>query len=1055
MLSKLIEFSLNNRFLVVTVTLLMAAAGVYSALRLPIDAVPDMTNVQVQIITEAGSLSPVQVEQNVTYPVEWAMGGLPNVQELRSTSKFGISSVTVVFKEGTDIYWARQVVSERIVKAAADIPPGYGKPELGPMSTALGEILQFEVRGKGYTPMQLRTLLEWEIAPRLREVSGVTEVNTQGGFYKTYEVRPNPDALAANGLSLAELYQSIERNNATAGGGYVVHYDEQRFIRGQALLRNERDIESIVLRRSREGKPLLLSDVAQVTIAPMTRQGAVTRDGRGEIVVGMPMMLIGENSRDVVERVKVRLAEIQKTLPPGVKLEILYDRADLIHRTLKTVVTNLTEGGLLVILVLLFLLGSFRAGLIVALAIPLSMLFATNMMFAVGVTASLMSLGAIDFGLIVDSSVIMIENCVRRLSEGQGSRVESREPESEVLNESFRDATLALDPRPSALDPPNKLAVIRDAAIEVRKPTMFGELIIAVVYVPVLLLQGTEGKLFRPMALTVLFALAGSLVLSMTFMPAMASLVLPRRMKEKEVWLLRGIKWLYRPFVERAIRHRVVTVGLALLLFAGSLPVAANLGAEFMPKLVEGDLLIEANRLPSATLEGSAEMSTRIERELKEFPEVKTVFCKTGRPEIANDLMGVQQTDVWIMLKPKSEWPEGQTRARLIEEISERLHERVPGSAFAITQPIEMRVDELVAGVKADVAVLLYGDDLTVLAQKAKEIERVLKTIPGAADVKADYQANLSTLRIEPRRDALARYGVDADDVLDVVRALGGRETGLVLEGRARFPIIVRLPERWRKKVELLGQLPVSRKGGKPVPLRDLADIVPEETPPSVEHESTRRRTFVQCNVRGRDVARFVQEARQAIAEKVPLPAGYEIRWGGDFENLQSASLRLSLITPIVLLLIFLLLHTTFKSVRLALLIFLCVPMAASGGIYALALRGMPFSISAGVGFIALFGVAVLNGLVWVSAAENRRVQGEPLMECAFQTALVRLRPVLITALVASLGFLPMALSTGDGAEIQRPLATVVIGGLITATILTAFVIPALYPVVVRKAPTV
>jgi len=1041
MLSKLIEFSLNNRFLVVTVTLLMAAAGVYSALRLPIDAVPDMTNVQVLIVTDAGSLSPVEVERNVTYPVEWAMSGLPKVQEVRSVSKFGISAVTVVFQEGTDIYWARQVVSERIVKAAADIPPGYGKPEMGPMSTALGEILQFEVRGKGYTPMQLRTILEWDIAPRLREVAGVTEVNTQGGFYKSYEVRPNPDALAANGLSLGDLFERIERNNATAGGGYVVHYDEQRFIRGQALLKNEFDIENIVLRRGKEGKPLLLGDVAKVTIAPLTRQGAVTRDGRGEAVVGMPMMLIGENSREVVERVKARLAEIQKTLPPGVKLEILYDRADLINRTLKTVTTNLTEGGALVILVLLVMLGSFRAGLIVALAIPLSMLFATNMMLTVGVTASLMSLGAIDFGLIVDSSVIMIENCVRRLSEG-----------SSGIRENSGGAGSVGILTNSATEP-DKLDVIRDAAIEVRKPTMFGELIIAVVYVPVLLLQGTEGKLFRPMAMTVLFALAGSLVLSMTFMPAMASLMLPRKMKEQEVWLVRGIKWFYRPLVDRAIRHRVLTVALAFLLFAGSLPVAARLGAEFMPKLIEGDLLIEANRLPSATLEGSFDTSTRIERALRDFPEVKTVFCKTGRPEIANDIMGVQQTDVWIMLKPKSEWPEGKTRERLIEEISERLNERVPGCAFAITQPIEMRVDELVAGVKADVAVLLYGDDLTVLARKAKEIERVLKTIPGAVDVKADYQANLSTLRIEPRRDALARYGVDAEDVLDVVRSLGGRPSGLVLEGRARFPIVVRLPELWRKKSELLGQLPVSRKGGKPIPLRDLADIVVEETPPSVEHESNRRRTFVQCNVRGRDVARFVQEARQAIEQQVPLPAGYEIRWGGDFENLRSASLRLGLITPIVLLLIFLLLHATFKSVRLALLIFLSVPMAASGGIYALALRGMPFSISAGVGFIALFGVAVLNGLVWVSAAENRRVDGEPLMECTFQTALARLRPVLMTALVASLGFLPMALSTGDGAEIQRPLATVVIGGLITSTLLTAFVIPALYPVVVRNTP--
>ncbi|WP_437185404.1 efflux RND transporter permease subunit [Planctomicrobium sp. SH668] len=1021
MLANIIDFSLKNRFLVIIGTLLMAAAGMNAALHLPIDAVPDMTNVQVTVITEAGALSPVEVERYVTYPVEWTMGGLPNVQEIRSVSKFGISVVTIVFEEGTDIYWARQLIAERIPAAAEQIPNGYGQPQLGPLTTALGEILQFEVRGDAYTSMELRTILEWEVAPQLRSVRGVTEINVHGGYYKSFEVRPDPSRLSSYGVTLEELFAAIGENNATAGGGYFVHLDEQRFIRGQALMEGIDDLQKIVIKRSEAGTPILIGDLAEVTIAPLVRQGAVTRDARGEAVVGLVMMLIGENSREVVERVKERIGEIRTTLPEGVKLEIIYDRAALIGRTLKTVVTNLMEGGTLVIIVLLIMLGSLRAGLIVALAIPLSMMFATNMMYTFGVTASLMSLGAIDFGLIVDSSVIMVENCIHRLSHNTENK-----------------------PR---------LEVIRDAAIEVRKPTLFGELIIAVVYLPILMLEGMEGKLFRPMALTILFALAGSLVLSMTLMPAMASLALPRNLKDKDVWLVRLIKWVYRPVVTRAIRAPWITAAIALIIFGISIPVGARLGAEFMPKLQEGDLLIEVNRLPSAALEGSISLSTDIEKILKQFPQVKTVFCKTGRPEIANDVMGVQQTDVWVILKPIHEWPTHHDRELLVEEISETLNEAIPACTFGFTQPIEMRVDELVAGVKADVAVLLYGDRLEVLGSKAKEIERVLKGIPGAVDVKADYQGNLTTLTILPRQDALARYGVSAQKVLDVVSAIGGNQVGQIFEGRARFPILVRLPEEWRGNIELLRQLPVSEAGGKPIPLGELADVKIEETPPSVEHEDGRRRTYIAANVRGRDVAGFVAEAQAAIRNQVDIPRGYEVRWGGDFENLQSASLRLMIITPIVLLLIFILLHTTFNSIRLALLIFLAVPVAASGGVFALALRGLPFSISAGVGFIALFGVAVLNGLVWVSAAENLRAKGMPLREVTLETAISRLRPVLMTALVAAFGFLPMALSHGDGAEMQRPLATVVIGGLITATLLTTLVVPATYPAFVSRSP--
>ena len=1014
MLSHLIELSLHNRFLVIVMVGLMAVSGVYCALNVPIDAVPDMTNVQVQVATDAGALSPLEVENYVTYPIENAMGGLPNVEELRSVSKFGLSLVTIVFEEGTDIYWARQLVSERLVSARDSLAAGTGQPQLGPLTTALGEVLQFEVRGEGYSAMELRTLLEWEIAPRLRQTPGVTDVNSHGGFYKTYEVRLNPDQLATSGVGLQEVISALSNNNTNAGGGYIVHHDEQRFIRGQALLRNVADIENVVVDTRGGGAPVLVKDLGEVVIAPMTRQGAVTRDGRGEAVTGMVMMVLGENSRAVVHAAKERLAEIQESLPEGVACEVIYDRAHLIERTLDTVLHNLTAGGILVIVVLLLLLGSVRAGLVVALAIPLSMLFATNMMYATGVTASLMSLGAIDFGLIVDSSVIMIENCMRRVS----------------LNSSGRP----------------HLDVIRDAAIEVRKPTMFGELIIGVVYVPILALQGTEGKLFRPMAMTVLFALVGSLILSLTLMPVLASLALPKKMKEKDVWLIRLVKWAYRPLVERSIRNPLVSVVSGILLIVISIPIARNLGAEFMPRLEEGDLLVEAVRLPSATLEGSLEMSTRIEKILKEFPEVKTVFSKTGRPEIANDVMGVHQTDVWVILKPEKEWPAAKTRDALIEEMSESLNSQVPGVAFGFTQPIEMRVDELVAGVKADVAVLLYGDDLETLAKKGKEIERVLGSIEGAADVKADYQANIPTITIRVKQEQLARYGVTARQVMDTVASVGGYPVGEVFEGRMRFPILIRFPEQWRTRIELLEQIPVRVLAGEPIPLREVADIRLEESPPGIEHEANRRRTFIQANVRGRDIATFVQEAQRAVAAQVDLPAGYSIKWGGDFENLLSASRRLAIITPIILLVIWLLLYTSFKSTRLAALIFLAVPMAASGGVFALALRGMPFSISAGVGFIALFGVAVLNGLVWVSAAEQLREEGMMKREAAHEAALIRIRPVLMTALVASLGFLPMAVSTTAGAEIQRPLATVVIGGLITSTMLTAFVVPAIYP---------
>jgi cobalt-zinc-cadmium resistance protein CzcA len=1027
MLNSIITASLKNRFFVVMATLLIAGMGVQSALRLPIDAVPDLTNVQVQVMTEAPALSPLEVEQFLSFPVERAMSGLPDVEEIRSISKFGISVVTIVFKEGTDIYRSRQLVGERLPRAAEAIPSGYGTPMLGPITTALGEVFQFQVKANkesGYSAMDLRTLLDWFIANQLRRVPGVTEINAHGGEYKTYEVEPDPDKLATRGLAMTDLFDALRSNNANVGGGYLVHNGEARYIRGVSQVRSVEDIADIVI-DERNDVPIRVRDVAMVRTAPMIRAGLATRDGQGEIVTGLVMMLIGQNGREVVDRVKAEIEQLKKSLPPGVTIEPLYDRTHLIDQTLTTVMHNLTAGGILVVVVLLVLLGNLRGGVIVALAIPLSMLIAANMMLASGISASLMSLGAIDFGLIVDSSVIMIENCVRRLAHEGGTRP--------------------------------KADIVHDAAIEVRKPTMFGELIIAIVYLPILALQGTEGKLFRPMALTVIFALAGSLVLSLTFMPVLASLCLRDRAEEKEVWLIRWLKHFYQPVLDAFMRHPVGAVILALGLTGASVPFALNLGGEFMPRLNEGDLLIEAVRIPSASLEGAVAASTQIENLLKTIPEVRLVYCKTGRPEIANDVMGVHQTDVWTMLKPQSQWRPGLTRDDLIEEMNKLLTEQVPGVKFGFSQPIEMRVNELVAGVKSDVAVLIQGPDLDVLRRLATEVERIVARIDGAHDIKTPTSGRLPMLRISVRRDQLARYGIKASDVLDAIASLGGTTVGTVFEDYKRHPLRVRLPESWRNDPESIGSIRIVDRQGRPIVLKDLAEIVEDEGPSEVERENIQRRAVVGVNVRGRDIASFVAEAQTAIDKQVKLPesGGYVIRWGGQFEHLQSASQRLMVVVPVAMLLIFLLLYGTFHSMRLAILIYTAVPMAATGGVFALFLRHMPFSVSAGVGFIALFGVAVLNGLVWVSAVEHLRQEGVEPHQAAREAAIVRLRPILMTALVAGLGFIPMAIAVTPGAEIQRPLATVVIGGIITSTVLTTLVLPSVYPWFAEKAKVV
>jgi heavy metal efflux system protein len=844
-------------------------------------------------------------------------------------------------------------------------------------------------------------------------------------------VEVDPDKLSAYkpNIPLSAVFSALRANNANVGGGYLVHEGEARYIRGVSQARTLDDIRDIVI-DVRNGVPVTVAKIATVSTAPMIRAGLATRDGTGEIVTGLVMMLIGQNGRQVVSDVKAEIEILKKSLPKGVTIEPLYDRTYLINHTLNTVLHNLVAGGALVMLVLLVLLGNFRGGLIVALAIPLSMLFAANIMLATGISASLMSLGAIDFGLIVDSSVIMVENCVRRLAHEGGTR-----PKDEI---------------------------IRDAAIEVRRPTMFGELIITIVYLPILALHGTEGKLFRPMALTVIFALAGSLILSLTLMPVLATLGLSARPREKEVWIIRWAKAVYQPVLDIFIRHPLPAMFLAIGLVVASVPVAMNLGGEFMPKLNEGDLLIEAVRIPSASLEGAVAASTQIEDLLETIPEVRLVYCKTGRPEIANDVMGPHQTDVWTMLKPQDEWRPGLTRDDLINEMDALLSKNVPGVKFGFSQPIEMRVNELVAGVKSDVAAIIYGPDLDELRRISLDVERVITKIPGARDVKTPTSGRLPMLRIQVRRDQLAQYGIKASDVLDAVAALGGTNAGVVFEDQkrststqvrlnARFNMRVRLPASWRNDPDRIGSIRISDPLGNPIPLKDLADIIQEEGPSEVERENVQRRAVVGVNVRERDIASFVAEAQSAIDAQVKRPAGYILRWGGQFEHLQTASRRLMIVVPIAMLLIFLLLYSSLHSMRLATLIYFAVPMAATGGIFALALFGLPFSISAGVGFIALFGVAVLNGLVWVSAVEHLRLEGVEPHEASREAAVVRLRPILMTALVAGLGFIPMAISTTPGAEIQRPLAIVVIGGIITATLLNTLVLPSIYPWFVSK----
>ena len=1016
MLERLFELSLRNRFLVLILTGLLVIGGITALQDLPIDAVPDITTVQVQILTRTAPMGPVEVERYVTFPIEAAMSGLPDLEEIRSVSRFGLSAVTVVFKDHVNVYFARQLVAERLGTAKEQIPPGFGTPELGPVTTGLGEVFQFVVKGDGYSLMQLREILDWQIAYRLRGVPGVTEVSPWGGIAKQYHLVIDRAKLVSYRIPIGKIFEAVERNNILAGGGYIEHNGEAYLIRGEGLVERPEDIARIVVGAGPGGTPITMAQLGQVKIDTMPRIGAATRNGEGESVAAMALMLRGANGRAVADAIHAEIERIQPTLPSGVTIEPFYDRSELVNKVIRTVTINLAEGALLVIAVLLLLLGNLRGGLIVAAAVPLSMLVAFTGMVWAGISGNLMSLGAIDFGLIVDGAVVMIENIIRHLSEER------------------------------TVKPAGRPLVILKAGREVLRPIFFAVSIIIIVYLPILTLQGVEGKMFKPMALTVIFALVGSLVLSFTLMPVLASLWLRGPIAEGDSWVIRQAKHLYLPRLAWCVHRPKMTAGIAAGAFASSLLLIPILGGEFIPQLDEGDLAMQVWRLPSVTLGGSVKTSLAIERTLLSFPEVREVVSKTGTAEVATDPMGMDLSDIIISLRPRNEWKSVRTKEELVGKMVAALSREVPGVGMSFTQPIELRFNELIAGVKSDVGLKIFGDDLAVLKQLGEQAAKILQPITGGQDLRVEQVAGLPVLRIAVDRQRIARYGINAADVLAAVEAAGaGRIIGVVFEGQRRFPLVVRAVGTGPTDLPSFGDLPVAAPSGALIPLAQLAFVSIEEGPVQVSREAISRRLLVEMNVRGRDLGSFVQEAQTRITKELPLPSGYHIKWGGQFENLDRATRRLALVVPLSLFLIFVLLYTTFNAVRPALLIFLNIPLAVTGGVLALAVRGLPFSISAGVGFIALFGVAVLNGVVLMSYILHLREEGLSASDAAFKAAEIRLRPVLTTALVAGLGFIPMALSHGVGAEVQRPLATVVIGGLITSTLLTLFVLPSLY----------
>ncbi|WP_298271112.1 efflux RND transporter permease subunit [Geobacter sp.] len=1011
MIDKILQFALKQRLLVLLATVILIGAGLWAMKKLPVDAFPDVTNVQVQVLTVAGGMAPTEVEKLITFPIETSMGGLPRLHEVRSLSKIGLSVVTVVFEDGVDTYFARQQVFERLQQAKERLPQGV-EPQMGPITTGLGEIYQYLLEGKDYDVRELRSIQDWVVRPILRTVPGVTDVNSFGGQVKQYQVQIDPGKLKSLGLTIHDVMEAVEKNNSTVGAGFIEHREEQYMVRGIGLAKGIDDLNRIVV-ASRGGTPIHLDDVAQVTIGNEPRQGATTHDGKGEAVAGIVMMLKGASSKEVIAGVTEKVKTIRKALPAGVRLVPYYDRTDLVWKTIHTVTRNLIEGGLLVVVVLFYFLGNVRGAVIVALTIPLSMLFSFLGMHWLGLSANLMTLGAIDFGMIVDGSVVMVENTVRHLSE--------RKKEEGVLHAIFLSAK------------------------EVARPILFGVFIIIIVYLPIVTLTDMEGKMFSPMAFTVGFALLGSLILTMTLVPTLCSFLLKGKVVEKDPRLLRLIRETYLPFLRQSLANPKKVLAITAGALALSLLLVPFLGSEFLPTLDEGSITVQSFRLPSVSVTDTVRTSAAVEKALLSFPEVEKVVTRAGRAEIASDPMGIDISDIFVSLKPRGEWKTAKTKEELVEKMRERL-EKIPGMSFSFSQPIALRVDELISGVKSQLAVKLFGEDMEVLKGKGNEIAEVLKKVEGAADVQVEKVSGLAYLQVDINRDAIARYGINVSEIQEVLElAAGGKAVSELYEGQKRFAVALRFPTTLSDNPAKFGELLISAPNGARIPLKQLARVYTEEGPAQISRESGSRRIVVECNVSGRDLGSFVADAQKAIESKVKLAPGYYVTWGGQFENQQRAMARLSVILPISLALIFILLFSTFGSVRQAFLIILNVPFALIGGIVALFLRGLPLSVSGAIGFIALFGVAVLNGIVMVSYFNKLREEGTPLDDAVVQGAAVRLRPVLMTALVASLGFIPMALSHGTGAEVQRPLATVVIGGLITSTLLTLVVLPTLY----------
>jgi len=1020
-LSALVHWSLQNRPIVIGLSAIFLFFGIDSARKLKIDAVPDITTIQVQVITTAPALSAIEIEKYVTYPVERAMAGLPHIEEVRSISRYGISVVTVVFRDDTDIYLARQWVAERLKEAESVIPASYGIPAMGPISTGLGEIFQFTLKSDKHSLVELTTQLNWYVNPILKTVPGVVEVNTFGGESKQYQIILDLNKMQALGFSGMDVLEALKRNNAAAGGGYIEKEKEHIVIGSDGLIGSLEDISKIYIGKTKDGIPVTISSIAEVKAGHKLRRGATSKDGKGEVTGAITLMLMKDNSLQVTESIKKKLQEIKPFLPSGMTVEPFYDRSEMVKKTIRTVMINLFEGAILVIVILFFMLGNLRAGLVIAVTIPFAMLFAILIMRIRDVPGNLMSMGAIDFGLIVDGAVIIVENATRRLSQ----------------------KTIELK---RALTDTEKVNTIYEATIEVRKATIFGELIIAIVYLPILALSGVEGKMFIPMAMTVLYALFGAFILTLTVVPVLAAYLLkPDHEEEHETFIFRKLKYFYDPFLEKSFHNKKKVVFGAVFAFLSSCVLFYFSGGEFIPQLDEGSLLIEVNRLPSASLSESIETCGRIEKALlKNFPEITHVVSRTGSPDIATDPMGIDRSDVYLMLKPKEEWRF--SKDVLIEKISSVLEKSVPEVAFSISQPIQMRTNELIAGVRSDVGIKIYGDDLTVLKNLGEEVSHNVNKIHGVVDMKIEQLKGLSYLKVIPNRMSLSRYGISVNEVNQAVEMISsGNFAGNVFENNRRFEMVLKARDDMRNPLERIKYFPIRSHFGQAVPLSDLADIYMEEGPVQVSHEHQSRRMIVEFNIRGRDMLSVINEVKEVLQKKIKFPGGYRYEFGGKYENYISAKNTLLIVVPVTLCVILFILWIAFGEISSALIIFLNVPFAITGGVVALFVRGLPFSISAGVGFIALFGVAVLNGLVLISFAKELEEHGKDALSAIQEAARLRLRPVMTTAIVAALGFVPMAVSTNMGAEVQRPLATVVIGGLISASVLTLLVLPIVY----------